>query len=45
MRVLTRQRDRLVNRAYTAGVTKIRIHQLTGIARTTIDRIIKERQS
>lgn len=34
-------RDNLIRAAYVGGVTKLRIHQLTGIARTTIDRIIK----
>jgi len=41
MRVLTQQRDLLVTHAIELGVTKQRIYQLTGIARTTIDRIIK----
>lgn len=35
-------RDALVRRARAAGVSKNRIHVLTGIARTTIDRILKE---
>lgn len=34
-------RDELVRRANKAGVSKHRIHVLTGIARTTIDRILK----
>jgi hypothetical protein len=37
----TVQRDELVEAAYRAGVTKYRINQLTGIARPTIDRILK----
>ncbi|WP_328336697.1 DUF6003 family protein [Streptomyces violaceus] len=35
-------RDDMVRRAQAAGVSKNRIHALTGIARTTIDRILKE---
>jgi hypothetical protein len=35
-------RDDMVRRARYAGVSKNRIHVLTGIARTTIDRILKE---
>jgi hypothetical protein len=38
---LTEQRDRLVTHAVDIGISKHRIHDLTGIARTTIDRIIK----
>jgi hypothetical protein len=34
-----RNRDSLVRAALRAGVTKHRVHVLTGIARTTIDRI------
>lgn len=34
------RRDELVRAAYHAGVSKHRIHVLTGIARTTIDRIL-----
>jgi hypothetical protein len=37
----TVQRDELVQAAYQAGVSKNRIHVLTGIARTTIDRILE----
>jgi hypothetical protein len=37
----TVQRDELVQAAYQAGVTKNRIHAITGIARTTIDRILE----
>ncbi|MFF2852713.1 hypothetical protein ACFVT5_41430 [Streptomyces sp. NPDC058001] len=35
-------RDRMVRDATTVGVTKNRIHTLTGIARTTIDRILED---
>jgi hypothetical protein len=35
-------RDALVRAALAAGVSKHRIHQLSGIARTTIDRIVSE---
>jgi hypothetical protein len=37
---LTGQRDLLVTHALALGITKHRIYVLTGIARTTIDRII-----
>jgi hypothetical protein len=37
----TVQRDELIHEAYRAGVSKNRIHVLTGIARTTIDRILE----
>ena len=33
------QRDELVRSALAAGLEKMEIHQITGIARTTIDRI------
>jgi hypothetical protein len=39
-RALTAQRDLLIRRAVELGITKHRIYVLTGIARTTIDRII-----
>lgn len=35
-------RDALVLAAYRVGVSKHRIHTLTGIARTTLDRILSE---
>lgn len=35
------QRDSLFRAAYTAGISKYEIHQLTGVARTTIDRILE----
>lgn len=34
------RRDELVRTAHAVGVSKNRIHTLTGIARTTIDRIL-----
>ena len=34
------QRDPLIRAAYTAGVNRHQIHVLTGLARTTIDRIL-----
>ena len=37
----TVQRDELVQAAHQSGVSKNRIHTLTGIARTTIDRILE----
>lgn len=40
-RVVT-DRDNRVRRALAAGISKNRIHALTGIARTTLDRILKE---
>lgn len=36
---VTRRRDEVVRAAVDAGVSKNEIHRLTGIARTTIDRI------
>lgn len=39
------KRDFLVREAYAAGVPKIRIYVITGIARTTIDRIVHNRLS
>ena len=35
-------RDEIIRGAYRAGVTKARIHAMTGVARTTIDRVIQE---
>lgn len=40
----TAARDALVYQAATAGIPKHRIHVLTGIARTTIDRILAGEQ-
>jgi hypothetical protein len=37
----TVQRDELVHAAHQAGVSKNRIHAITGIARTTIDRVLE----
>lgn len=39
-RVVTRDRDNRVRRAVSARVSKYRINQLTGIGRSTIDRIL-----
>lgn len=36
-------RDDMIRRANAAGITKNRIHVLTRVARTTIDRILKEK--
>jgi hypothetical protein len=36
-------RDDIIRAAYYAGIAKNRIHSITGIARTTIDRILEER--
>lgn len=33
-------RDELIRSAVAAGITKHRVHVLTGIARTTVDRIV-----
>lgn len=41
-RATTDGRDDMVRRARTAGLSKHRIHILSGIARTTIDRILEE---
>jgi hypothetical protein len=38
---LATRRDDLVLGALAAGVSKMRVYELTGIARTTIDRIAK----
>ena len=40
--ILTAQRNQLVTEALAAGVTKQEIHQRTGIARTTINRITED---
>jgi hypothetical protein len=37
---IIRRRDEVVRAAVAAGVSKIEVHRLTGIARTTVDRII-----
>jgi hypothetical protein len=37
---VTRDRDNRVHWAVAAGVSKYRVNQITGISRTTIDRII-----
>ena len=41
--VIDRSRDDLIRAALAAGVSKHRIHILTGIARTTIDRLLSPR--
>ena len=35
-------RDDVIKAAYRAGVTKARIHAMTGVARTTIDRVLQD---
>jgi hypothetical protein len=35
------KRDAIIIRAYAIGINKNRIHRLTGISRSTIDRILK----
>lgn len=40
---VTSDRDNRVRRAHAEGITKHRIHVLTGISRVTIDRILKEK--
>lgn len=37
---ITRDRNNRVRAAVAAGVSKHRVHQLTGISRTTIDRVL-----
>ena len=37
---VTRDRDTRVRSAVTAGLTKHRLHHITGIGRSTIDRIL-----
>jgi len=41
--LVTRDRDNRVRRAVAAGVSKYRVNQLTGIGRSTIDRILAGR--
>jgi hypothetical protein len=38
--VVTRDRDNRVRRAVSAGVSKYRVNKITGIGRSTIDRIL-----
>jgi hypothetical protein len=38
--IVTRDRDARVRAAVAAGVSKYRVHQITGIGRSTIDRIL-----
>lgn len=35
-------RDEIIKGAYRAGVTKARIHAVTGVARTAIDRVLRD---
>jgi hypothetical protein len=35
-------RDEIIKAAYRAGVTKAKIHAMTGVARTTIDRVLHD---
>jgi hypothetical protein len=37
---VTARRDQVVRDAVAAGLSKSEVHRLTGIARTTVDRII-----
>lgn len=37
---VTRDRDNRVRAAVAAGISKHRVHQITGIGRSTIDRIL-----
>lgn len=37
-----KNRDQVIREAFDHGFTKLEIHRLSGIARTTIDRILKE---
>jgi DNA invertase Pin-like site-specific DNA recombinase len=37
---VTERRDDVVRIAFQAGLSKAEVHRLTGIARTTIDRIL-----
>jgi predicted transcriptional regulator len=39
---MRRGRDELVRRALAAGITKKEIHELSGMSRSTIDRITNE---
>jgi hypothetical protein len=38
--IVTRDRDSRIRAAVASGVSKHRVHQLTGISRSTIDRIL-----
>jgi hypothetical protein len=38
--IVTRDRDARVRASVAAGITKHRLHHLTGIGRSTIDRIL-----
>jgi len=43
--VNNRQRDILIRNAYELGTSKQRIHQLSGISRSTIDHILDKETS
>lgn len=38
--IVTRDRDNRVRAAVAAGLSKHRVYQITGVARTTIDKIL-----
>ncbi|MFE1784226.1 hypothetical protein ACFW9F_16990, partial [Streptomyces sp. NPDC059506] len=42
---LHRRRDDIVREAFDAGVPKTRIHELTGLSRSTIDRLLRREGS
>ena len=44
LRNLTGERDKIITEAYRAGFTKMEIHKLTGVARTTIDEILRREE-
>ena len=37
---VTRSRDQRIRAAVAAGVTKYRVHKITGLGRSTVDRIL-----
>lgn len=39
--ITLRRKDMLIRQAYRLGIPKCEIHRITGVARTTIDRIIE----
>jgi hypothetical protein len=41
----SRNRDNIVRRAVKAGVSKHRVHVITGLGRSTIDRILEKEAS
>lgn len=40
-----RDRDRRIREAVAAGVSKHRVHQLTGISRVTIDKLLTQQDA